>query len=86
MNTIKTLIISFASLFAAQVFAGPVNINSADVTALDQELVGVGPVIAQRIVEHREAHGAFQSPEELMLVKGVGEKVLAKNAEFILLK
>lgn len=86
MNTIKTLIISFAGLFAAQAFAGPVNINTADVTALDQELVGVGPVIAQRIVEHREAHGDFQSAEELMLIKGVGEKVLAKNAEFILLK
>ncbi len=86
MNTIKTLIFSLASLFAAQALAGPVNINTADVAALDQELVGVGPVIARRIIEHRDAHGAFQSAEELMLVKGVGEKVLAKNAEFILLK
>ncbi len=86
MNTIKTLIFCLASLFAAQALAGPVNINTADVEALDQELVGVGPVIARRIVEHRDAHGAFQSAEELMLVKGVGEKVLAKNVEFILLK
>ena len=34
----------------------------------------VGPSIAQRIVDHRDENGKFSGPEDLMLVRGVGEK------------
>ena len=48
-----------------------VSINTATVEQL-QQLPGVGPSTAQRIVEHRETHGLFQAVEELMEVKGIG--------------
>lgn len=48
-----------------------VNINTADAAALDQ-LPGVGPSTAAKIIAHREANGAFGSVEELMEVPGIG--------------
>ena len=57
--------------------AGPVDINTADVRQL-QTLSGVGPVLAERIVQYREEHGPFQSVEELLQVKGIGEATLEK--------
>ncbi|SBW22244.1 soluble ligand binding domain-containing protein [Candidatus Protofrankia californiensis] len=53
----------------------PLNLNTATVEALDG-LPGVGPVLAQRIVEWREAHGGFTSPRQLGEVTGVGDQRL----------
>jgi len=50
-----------------------VNINSADTTQLAL-LPRVGPSVAQRIVDFRKENGPFKSPEDLMLVQGIGEK------------
>ena len=50
-----------------------VNINSADVAQLSL-LPRVGPSVAQRIVDFRKENGPFKSPEDLMLVQGIGEK------------
>jgi competence protein ComEA len=52
---------------------GVVNVNTADEDQLAL-LPRVGPSIAGRIAEHREANGEFAGPEELMLVRGIGEK------------
>ena len=52
---------------------GVVNINTADAQAL-MLLPRVGPAIAERIIEFREKNGKFKSVEDLMLVRGVGEK------------
>ncbi|MFD6092971.1 ComEA family DNA-binding protein [Oerskovia sp. NPDC060338] len=57
--------------------AGPVDLNSADQTALDA-LSGIGPVLAARIVEWREANGRFTSVEELGEVSGIGDALLAR--------
>ena len=38
------------------------------------QLPGIGPELAQRIVEYREGYGPFQTAEEIMLVSGIGEK------------
>lgn len=53
-----------------------VNINSADASQLSF-LPRIGPSVAQRIVEHRKQNGPFKSPEDLMLVRGIGEKTFA---------
>ena len=56
--------------------AGAVNLNTATLADLDT-LPGVGPVLAQRILDWRQANGAFSSVDELREVTGVGEKRLA---------
>lgn len=53
----------------------PVDINTAD-AALLQTLDGVGPALAQRIIDYRNEHGPFRSVEELLEVKGIGETTL----------
>ncbi len=68
-----------------QVAVGKININ----TAPDEELVKlkrVGPVIAGRIIEYREMHGPFQRPEDIMKVKGIGQKTWEDNRNVIAVK
>ena len=55
---------------------GRVNINTADIDELDT-LPRIGPVLAERIVQWRAAHGAFTRPEDLDAVPGIGETMLA---------
>lgn len=50
-----------------------IDINVATVETLTG-LPGIGPAIAQRIVEYRQQNGPFKRPVELMNVKGIGEK------------
>lgn len=52
---------------------GPVNLNSAGIEEL-QTLPGVGPATAGRIVQFRQEHGPFLRPEDLVNVKGIGQK------------
>ena len=61
---------------AASVSSGLININTATAAQLDT-LPGIGPVLAQRIIDYRQANGPFTSLSQLMLVEGIGEKRLA---------
>jgi competence protein ComEA len=54
----------------------PVDLNHATIEELDT-LPGIGPITAGAIVEYREAHGPFTSPEDLLQVRGIGPKKLA---------
>ena len=56
---------------------GKVNINTADITAL-QALSGVGPSTAQKIVDYRNANGKFKSIEDIKKVSGIGDKTFEK--------
>ncbi len=60
----------------------PVNLNTATVTELMQ-LPRIGQKTAERIVAFRKQHGGFQRPEELMNVKGIGEKSFARLRPFL---
>jgi len=56
---------------------GVVDLNTADLATLDT-LPGVGPAIAQRILDWREAHGPFHSVDELLEVSGIGPATLER--------
>ena len=62
----------------------PVSINTADLAGLDS-LPGVGPVLAQRILDWRSSHGRFTSIDELGEVSGIGEKLLAQLTPLVTL-
>ncbi len=64
--------------------AGPVNINTADAETISRSLQGVGLSKARAIVEYREKHGPFKSPDDLSLVKGIGERTVELNRASIL--
>ncbi len=58
---------------AAAQTGGKVNLNTATAEQL-QALPGIGPKTAERIVEFREQNGPFRRVEDLMNVRGIGEK------------
>lgn len=60
----------------------PLDLNAADVTALDG-LPGIGPVLAGRIVAWREEHGPFRSVEQLADVEGIGPALLERLASTV---
>ena len=67
---------------AVAVGGGKVNLNLASASDLE-ELPGIGPVLAERIVDYRESHGPFRSVAELDAVSGVGPAVLANLRELV---
>jgi competence protein ComEA len=94
LTLIVVLVLGLASVASAQTAAAPkaakakatktvvglttpVNLNTATVAQLDA-LPGVGTSTAQRIVEYRQKNGTFKKIEELMNVKGIGEKSFLK--------
>lgn len=62
-----------------------ININTADAATLTT-LKGVGPQLAERIAAFREKNGPFEKAEDLMQVKGIGEKILERNRGVITVK
>ena len=81
MLTALALVLSLSTpLFAAQdaarrsaPAAAPVNINTASASMLEG-LPGIGKATAERIVEYRQKSGGFKKVEELMNIRGIGEK------------
>jgi competence protein ComEA len=62
--------------------AAPVQLSTATLEQLDS-LPGVGPVTAQKILDYREKHGAFQSVDELDAVPGIGPKRLEQLHDLV---
>jgi competence protein ComEA len=64
---------------------GKVNINTATVEELDT-LPGIGPSIAQRIIDYRTANGPFQSIEDIKNVRGIGDATFEKLKDKIMVQ
>lgn len=61
---------------------GVIDLNTADLATLDT-LPRIGPALAQRIIEWREANGRFTSVEDLLAVPGIGDKMLESLRELV---
>lgn len=64
-------------------WTGQIALNSASSAELEQ-LPGIGPALAKRILEERARQGRFATPEDLLAVKGIGEKKLKTILEFLI--
>lgn len=60
----------------------PINVNTADSSRL-QELPGIGPALAARIIEHRKANGPFTSVDQLDDVSGIGSALLSRLRDHV---
>jgi competence protein ComEA len=77
---LAVFIIAYGSVTTAYA-ADTVNINTASIEILAEELAGVGPELAKRIVDFRQRYGEFKSIEALGDVRGIGPSLLTKNEE-----
>jgi len=71
------------SIFTAAHAGQPVNINTASIDELAESLDGIGEAKAKAIVAYRTANGSFKTADALTEVKGIGQKTLERNAQFI---
>ena len=60
----------------------PINLNTASSTEL-QEVPGIGPVTADKILKMRKSYGAFKSVDDLRAIKGIGPKRLEKMRKYL---
>lgn len=67
---------------APESMASRVNLNTADAAALES-LPGIGPALAQRIIDYRLANGPFQTTAEIQDVRGIGAGIYAKIKDSI---
>lgn len=82
----RKLIILLLMLISFSVLAEPVNINKDSAQAIAAALDGIGVKKAQEIVKYRKKNGPFKSAKDLVNVKGIGDKTVAKNKKNIKLK
>ncbi|KAB5619165.1 helix-hairpin-helix domain-containing protein [Pseudomonas putida] len=62
------------------------DINKADALTLEKELSGIGKAKAQAIVAYREANGPFASVDELLEIKGIGQALLERNRDKLMVE
>lgn len=62
--------------------AHPININTAGAAELE-EVPGIGPATAKKILDTRKAYGAFKSVDDLLAIKGIGPKRLDKMRKYL---
>jgi len=60
----------------------PVNINTANSEEL-QQVPGIGPATAQKILQMRKSYGAFKSVDDLLAIRGLGQKRLDKMRKYL---
>src|SRR5271165_2694132 len=62
--------------------AHPINLNTASAAEL-QEVPGIGPSTAQKILDTRKSYGSFKSVDDLLSIKGIGQKRLDKMRKYL---
>jgi len=80
------LVVLLGLLWSTGVTAGTVNINLAEVGELAENIHGIGPRLAQAIVNYRAQHGDFGSIDELVGVRGIGLTIIKANRGVIVVK
>ncbi|HEY7883775.1 MAG TPA: ComEA family DNA-binding protein [Cellvibrionaceae bacterium] len=96
MQNLKVLLFALMLVFSVVPFASAdeapqeqamavINVNTADVVDLTQ-LKGIGEKKAEAIIAWREQNGPFESLEQLLEVRGIGQSTLAQNRERIVLQ
>jgi competence protein ComEA len=83
---VKTGSVVMSALCPVLLWAGPVDVNTADADTIARELNGIGSARAEAIVDYRNEFGAFQSADELMNVAGIGQHILDVNRANILVE
>ena len=78
----EQIVVGMAASTAAVAAGGRTNLNVADASALE-ELDGIGPVLAKRIVAYRQSHGPFRQVRDLLDVPGVGDAKYAALADHV---
>jgi competence protein ComEA len=76
---LSSTLVALLMLAPLMASAEPVNINTADATALAKALNGIGPAKAKAIVSYRDKNGPFKSADQLGLVEGISQKLIDKN-------
>ena len=84
MMKMKLLLVAMVLGIAGMAMAGPVNVNTADAETISAELQGVGITKAIAIVEYRKTNGPFKTVDDLVQVKGIGERTVEINRKNIL--
>ncbi len=84
MRTVNRWLCAAACILPMAAFAGPVNINTANAEKIAEELKGIGLAKAEAIVEYRQKYGPFKAPEDLSLVKRIGEKTVERIRQDVL--
>lgn len=86
---LAVVLFAFAIVFVPASFpatkkppAHPIDINSASSVQL-QEVPGIGPATAEKILQMRKSYGAFKSVDDLMAVRGIGPKRLEKMRKYL---
>ncbi|MCK9537791.1 ComEA family DNA-binding protein [Dokdonella sp.] len=84
IRRLPALLLMLAFSLPAQAFA-QVDINTADARTLAASLAGIGLVKAEAIVAYRDSNGPFTQVEDLLKVKGIGNKTLDANRDAIVI-
>ena len=84
-EAVKTAAAEPATAAGTKAQNSAVNLNTADMAELET-LHGVGPKTAQAIIDFRDSQGGFTSPDQLLAIKGIGEKTLAKMRDQIVVQ
>lgn len=65
---------------------GRLDLNQADAATLQRELNGIGKAKAEAIVAYRDANGPFTTVDELLEIKGIGNALLERNRDKLMVK